>query len=199
VTITVAAAVLMTTMGAAGGCAPKSSSPNAAPTASPSPKFTEPKGAVAPPPQHGSGTDPRDDDFFNSASPPKDAPAGVVTYEVRAQLYNAQAESIGGIATAFINATALDPRAVGGVGGSQPGVFPYDRESVRLPFQFPIFLQPGIVVSVGATFSAFVDKGEILSCWLMAPNLGEIPGTRTDVHAVADHSLISVSCFGNIG
>lgn len=114
-------------------------------------------------------------------------------------LYNGQAESIGGISTAFINATALDPKAIGGVGGSHPGVFPYDQESVRLPFQFPIFLAPGIVVSVGATFNAFADKDEILSCWLMAPNIGEIPGTRTDVQAVANHSLISVSCFGNIG
>ena len=194
----VAAMVLTVVLvGGAKSCAPQGGG-SSKPTASPS-GFTYPGSAAAPPPQHDPGQDPRDDDFFNAAKPPQGAPKGTVTYEVRAQMYNAQAESIGGLATAYINATATDPKVVGGVGGSQPGVFPYIRESVRLPFQFPIFLQPGITVSVGATFNAFADKGEILSCWLMAPNIGEIPHTRVDTHAVADKSLITVNCFGNIG
>ena len=189
------AATLVLTCGAANGCAPKEEpKPSTSPTG-----FSEPAGPVAFPPANGGGVDPRDDDFLNPATPPDDAPDGTVAYEVRAQMYNAQAESIGGLATAYINATATDPRAVGGVGGSHPGVFPYIKESVRLPFQFPIFLQPGIIVSVGATFNAFADDGEILSCWLMAPNLGEIPGTRVDFRAVGNNSLITVSCLGNIG
>lgn len=168
------------------------------PTTSATP-YSEPRGAAVPPPANGGGIDPRDDDFHNPADPPEGAPQGTVTYEVRAMLYNAQAESIGGLATAYVNATAVDPRVLSGVGPGGEGVWPYNKESVRLPFQLPIFLQPGIVVSVTATFNAFADKGEILSCWLMAPNLGEIPGTRVDVQAVGDHSLISVNCAGNIG
>lgn len=161
--------------------------------------FQVPNGAVAQPPVHGDGVDPRDDDFFNPAHPPANAPKGTATYEVRAQMYNADAHSIGGLATAFITATAADPRVVSGVGPGGAGQFPYNKESVRLPFQLPIFIQPGIVVSVGATFHAFAEKGEILSCWLMAPNIGEIPGTRHDNHATAAHELLTVDCYGNIG
>lgn len=199
-TVAIGAMIVLLTGGATGGCGSQDYN-HGGPTSTvtPTPKYTEPRGAIAPPPQHGKGIDPRDDDFFNPASPPSGSPSGVVTYEVRAQMYNDAMESIGGISTAFINAVALDPRAIGGVGGSHPGVFPYDQEAVRLPFQFPIFLQPGIVVSVGATFTAFADKGEVLSCWLVAPGTGEIPGTRDSVHAPADHSLISANCFGNIG
>jgi len=168
------------------------------PSASATP-FSEPVGAAVPPQIHGDDIDPNDDDFFKPANPPEGAPEGIVTYEVRAQLYNAQLESIGGLATAYVNATAIDPRVVGGVGPGGEGVWPYNKEAVRLPFQLPIFIQPGIVVSVGSTFNAFADAGEILACWLVAPNTGVISGTRVQTQSSVNGSLLSVSCFGNIG
>lgn len=184
------------------GCVPKEdTSSQAEPTAKVTP-FSKPNDKIAPalPPAHGTGRDPMDDDFYNPAKPPKGAPDGTVTYEVRAQKYNSEMEPIGGMSTAFIDATPFNPAGVaGGVGPQGGGAWPYNKESVLLPFQLPIFIQPGITVSVIATFNTFAEEGEILICWLVGPGGMEIRGTRYGVQAKKKHALLSANCAGNIG
>ncbi len=161
----------------------------------PSTKYAEPKGLPAEPPPHGKSRDSNDNDFFVAATPPRAAVAGTVTYEVRAQMYGSKGESVGGLATAFIEMEVL----AGDAGKQNPGVFPYNKESVTLPFQHPIFIEPDVVVVAKATFSAFAVKGASLACWLVTPLGVEIPRTRVKMQAAGESGLVKVECYSEIG
>lgn len=137
----------------------------------------------------------------------------VPTHAVRAQAYACvghgdkggspfQWEPIGGIASGYIDGISLDPRVVGGVVKTAAGApWPYSSSSLRLPFQFPIAVLPGIQATITAGFDTIaLDRGELLSCWLVEPDGHTVFGSRYNtVSTGALGRPTSVDCGGTIG
>lgn len=146
--------------------------------------------------------DPYDPDFTKLPAPPDGMPAGTATWGLRVQAYTVNNKSRGGRVTVHINATTVDPRAVGGVAGGHNGPFPYD-EIKSMPFQFPLYITPPIVVSVTSTFTSLLARGESLACWFTNPYGQEIPGTRstnsTPADSVSSVQPQTVNCALNLG
>lgn len=146
--------------------------------------------------------DPYDSDFTKLPAPPDGMPPGTATWSVRVQAYQPNGKSRGGRVTVHINAIPADPRVAAGVAGSHNGPFPYD-EIKSMPFQFPLYIQPGIIVSVTSTFTSLLARGERLDCWLTNSFGEEIPHTRSTNSTPADSKSSvqpqTVNCAGNIG
>lgn len=104
---------------------------------------------------------------------------------------------IGGLAYVYINAISAEPAETGTVRGGNAGPWPYENIAARMGFQFPIFIPPGLHVSVTATFRSFLDEDEKLACWLVSPNGVEIPGTR-DEDVQPERGLAEANCLANI-
>lgn len=122
------------------------------------------------------------------------------THAVRAEAYacvNDLWAPIGGLASVYINGTTPGQQVASGVvktGKNTP--WPYNNIAARLGFQFPIFIEPGIEVAVSAAFTSLLDKGEMLSCWMVYPDGREIPGTRAiTVQTTGDH-VTNADCIG---
>lgn len=134
---------------------------------------------------------------------PREVRGIVPTHAVRAQAYACSEglwQEIGGLAAARIDAISMDPRVTSGVveaGGGGP--WPYENASARLGFEFPIFIKPGIEVTVMAGFDSFLDANEMLSCWLVTPDGRTVPGSQFYTVQTRRGSLTSVDCGGHLG
>lgn len=134
---------------------------------------------------------------------PEDIQGVAVTHAVRAQIYacvDYEWQPIGGLARAYVNGEAVQPNVVSGVvisGVDTP--WPYDREAVYTPFQLPLYIEPGISVTVTATFHTFVDAGEMIACWFVNPQGQELVGTRGQgVQKIVGGGVATANCIAAI-
>jgi hypothetical protein len=133
---------------------------------------------------------------------PEDIQGVAVTHAVRAQAYacvDAEWHPIGGLAATYIYAEPTQPNATGGVsisGASLP--WPYQK-TAYLPFQLPLYIQPGISVSITATFTAILDAEEMIACWMTDSSGQELAGTRgMGVQLINGGGSAEASCAAGI-
>jgi hypothetical protein len=102
--------------------------------------------------------------------------------------------------TAYVDGEAAQPNVVSGVSVSGLDTpWPYERDAVRAPFQLPLFIQPGISVTVTASFSALLDAGEMVACWFVTQWGSELSGTRGEgVQRINGGGLATANCIAAI-
>lgn len=134
---------------------------------------------------------------------PADVEGVAVTHAVRAQIYACvenEWHPIGGLAYVYIDGQTMQPNATGGVSvAGAPGPWPYIKEAAYLPFQLPLYIQPGLPVTMTASFDSLLDAGEMVACWFVNQHGAELPGTRGEgVQTIIGGSIATANCLAAI-
>ena len=134
---------------------------------------------------------------------PDDIQGMAVTHAVRAQAYacvDNEWHPIGGLAYAYIDGQTVQPNATGGVSvAGAATTWPYVKDLAYLPFQLPLYIQPGLAVTMTASFDSLLDAGEMIACWFVNQSGQELSGTRgEDIQTINGGGLATANCLAAI-
>lgn len=101
--------------------------------------------------------------------------------------------------SAHVEITATsDAIASGTVKAGANYPWPYQNLAARTPFEFPLYIAPGLSAVIVARASTVLDKGWAIACWIVTRDGRDLPGSRWLTVSPARGAEVETDCSGTI-